>query len=120
MSTPTWDGDDISLAVWAAIGGTGLELDEKPEDVIDRLRSNGYTWDSAAEELGINPGMRRELATASAWAGVARVALRRRDDGIRSCVQAGASKRSVAAAAGLTPPAVDRVIERADSPRGRW
>ena len=115
-----WDGDDLSLAVWAAIGGRDIELDEAPEAVVDRLRDHGYRWEKAAEELGINPSMRRELAVAAAWAGVARVALRRRDAAIRACVAEGGPQRTVGQATGLSHTAVARVVERADSDRGRW
>jgi hypothetical protein len=115
-----WDGDDISLAVWSAIGGTDITLDEQPEDVIERLRRNGYDWTRAAEELGIHPGMRRELAIASAWAGIGRVAMRRRDNAVRACVNRGASERSVATATGLAHTSIGRIIGRGDSPRGRW
>jgi hypothetical protein len=118
--TATWPGDELSLAVWAALGGTDLDIDQEPEQVIDRLRANNYTWQTAAEELGINPDMRPELRIASAWAGIARVALRRRDNAIRECIAAGAKYRPVAAAVSMTPAGIGRVAERQDSPRGRW
>lgn len=115
-----WDGDALSLAVWSAVGGRDIELDEPPEAVIDRLRANGYTWESACAELGISPDMRHELAVASAWAGIARVALRRRDAAIRACVDAGASTRHVGQAVRLSHAGVSRILEREASPRGRW
>ncbi len=120
MTAPTWTGDDVSLAVWAALGGTSLDIDEDPETVIDRLRTNGYTWTAAADELGISPDMRRELAIAAAWAGIARVALRRRDDAIRACATEGAPSRNIGAAVGMSHEGVRQIIDREHSPRGRW
>ena len=115
--------------MWASVGGTDLEIDEEPEQVIYRLRTNGYDYATAAEEIGLNPGQRRELLTAAAWAGIARVALRRRDDAIRDCVNRGAPYREVAQATGLSHTAVGRVSSEpaataagGESPscRSRW
>jgi hypothetical protein len=120
QASMTWTGDDMALAVWAALGGRDIEIDEDPEAVIDRLRDHGYTWEQACAELGIEPTMRRELAVASAWAGIARVALRRRDGAICGCAAARAPLRALGAATGLTHSGVARVVERGTSPRGRW
>lgn len=120
MSLPYWPDDDAALAVWAAVGGTQVDLDAEPEDVVGRCHAHGYDWTTTATEVGLNPGMRRELAVTAAWAGIARMALRRRDDGVRHCVAAGAKAREVGGASSLSDLDVGRIVRREDSPRGRW
>jgi hypothetical protein len=104
--------DDLALAVWAAYGGAralGLTLDEEPVTAISRLRTRGYTWAQACTELGIDPAMRRELATAAAYAGIARWATARRDQAIRECVEAGGALRVIGQATSLSHEQIRRI-----------
>lgn len=118
----------ISEMVWAFAARTGSDddLDDDPEAVITRTIRNfaagRYPGGLAAvaAECGVPwPADEAQLRVAS-WAGKARWALVQRDRAIREAVEAGRSKRSVAAAAGLTPPAVDRILGRAEAANTRW
>jgi hypothetical protein len=60
------------------------------------------------------------LADTARWAEKARRALTCRDDAIRAAVAAGTSVRATARAAGLSAPAVDRIVERAGATNTRW
>lgn len=111
----TWDGDDVSLAVWAAVGGrkaVDLHVDDAPEAAIARMREHAYDWAAACSELGISAGMDRALAVAAAWAGIATVATARRDAAIRRCLHAGAPLRGLGDATGLSHAAISRIRDR--------
>ena len=104
-----WHDDGIALAVWAAYGGAralGLTMDEEPPVTIDRLRRNGYGWADTVDELGIAPSMRRELAEAAAFAGMARWSTARRDQAIREAVEGGCTLRPLGEATGLSHGAI--------------
>lgn len=61
-----------------------------------------------------------ELAEASQRAWEARRAMVARDVAVRAAVAAGCSKRWVAEAVGMSPPAIDRIIEREGAAGTRW
>jgi hypothetical protein len=117
---------DVERIVWATVARESMILDEDPETVIERTllsaRHGRYPGgiEAFAAECSIPWPTNGDILDAAAWAGRARWALQQRDRAVREAVFSGASKRSVAAAVGLTPPAVDRIIGREHSNNARW
>lgn len=99
--------------VFAALApGRGVEPDENPFEVVERVLANGYDAAGFASECGLAWPMRPEMLEMACFAGMARWATLRRDAAITAAVEAGCPLRHAGDVAGLSHTAVAKIARR--------